>query len=128
MDEIYEILEHDTLSKLAEKFNMSEQEIMDLNPDYRGFISHPSGEMIYEGDTLNIKKQKPAVKAFSLLKDKLRKGIGIKGDKKFKETLVGELFGGGQPFKETGVGKALGGGKPIGETKVGGALGFDKPF
>ena len=122
MDEIYEIQHKDTLSELAKKFNMTEQEIMDLNPDYRGFIEYPSGEMIYEGDTLNIKKQKPAVKAFSLLKDALRKTVGIKDDKKFKETLVGELLGGGQPFKETGIGKVLGGGKPIGETKVGGAL------
>ena len=101
---------------------------MDLNPDYRGFIEHPSGRMIYEGDTLNIKKQKPVVKAISLLHDKLKEVIGLEGDAKFKETLVGELLGGGKEFKETGVGKFLGGGKPIGETAVGKTLGLDKPF
>ena len=56
MDEIHKILKDESLSQLAEKYNMTMQEIMDLNPDYRGFKSHPSGEMIYEGDELIIKK------------------------------------------------------------------------
>jgi len=128
MDEIYEILENDYSQKIADQHGMTVEDLIKLNPDYKGFVKDPTGGTIYEGDTLNVKKVKPVKKAFSLLHDKLREKLGIEGDKKFKETLVGELLGGGKKFKETGVGKLVGGGKPIGETKVGQALGLDKPF
>jgi hypothetical protein len=128
MDEIYEIVYGDEAHKIAEKYGMTLKELMDLNPDYKGFIDDPTGDTIKEGDTLNIKKQKPINKVFDLFKSQLREDLGIKGDKKFKETLVGELLGGGKPFIETGIGKLLGGGKPIGETAIGLALGLDKPF
>ena len=124
----YKVKENDSLSKLAEEFNMTEQEIMDLNPDYRGFIEFPSGKRIYEGDELqlnmgNLDSAKETLNTFiDSAKDIL------KGDKKLEDTKLGQFFGKGKDFKDTKLGTALGGGKSFEDTNVGELLGGGKPF
>ena len=125
---------------------------MDLNPDYRGFKSHPSGERIYEGDELIIKKgdskKSKQTDEDAQRKDNMKEQWNtmktdykdfkedvrsvITGRLDLKDTGLGQFLGKGKPFTETKVGELLGGGQPFEETGLGRGiykmLGEGKPF
>lgn len=119
----YKVKEGDSLSKLAEEYGMSVEDILKLNPQYKD-----NPDLIIPGEEIqltmgNLDSVKNTLNTFvDSAKDIL------KGDKKLEDTKLGQFFGKGKEFKDTKLGTALGGGKPFEETGVGQLLGGGKPF
>ena len=133
MDEIYEILEGDTLSRLAEKFKMTTDELLDLNPEFK-----KNPDLIFPGQELRLKPKGESdergrqeqwnkfSKNVREFKEDLR--LVVTGKKDLKDTGMGQFLGTGKDLKDTKLGQILGGGKPFEQTNVGKALGGGKPF
>ena len=119
----YKVKEGDSLSKLAEEYGMSVEDILKLNPQYED-----NPDLIIPGEEIqltmgNLDSAKETLNTFiDSAKDIL------KGDKKLEDTKLGQFFGKGKDFKDTKLGTALGGGKSFEETGVGQLLGGGKPF